>query len=95
MFNNRTYWCNDSKKIFNLALENKSMDQIADILIKDKVPIPTVIKGKRRKLNMDIVDLWNTSTIRNLLENEMYKGMMVQCKTTTLNHKSKKIILSK
>ena len=80
------------KRIFDLALENKSMDQIADILIEDKVPIPTIIKGNARTLNMDIVDLWNTSTIRDLLENEMYKGTMVQCKTTTLSHKSKKII---
>lgn len=80
------------KRIFNLALENKSLDQIADILIKDKVPIPTIIKGNKRDLNIDLVDLWNTSTIRDLLENEMYKGTMVQCKTTTLSHKSKKII---
>ena len=30
--------------------------------------------------------------LRDLLKNEMYKGTMVQCKTTTLSHKSKKII---
>lgn len=80
------------KRIFNLALENKSINQIADILIKEKVPIPTILKGNKRCLNLDLVDLWNTSTIRYLLENEMYKGTMVQCKTTTLSHKSKKII---
>lgn len=80
------------KRIFNLALENKSINQIADILIKEKVPIPTILKGNKRCLNLDLVDLWNTSTIRDLLENEMYKGTMVQCKTTTLSHKSKKII---
>lgn len=80
------------KRIFNLALENKSLDQIANILIEDKIPIPTIVKGNKRNLNIDIVDLWNTSTIRDLLENEMYKGTMVQCKTTTLSHKSKKII---
>ena len=80
------------KRIFSLVLENKSLDQIADILIEDKVPIPTILKGNKRNLNIDLVDLWNTSTIRDLLENEMYKGTMVQCKTTTLSHKSKKII---
>ena len=80
------------KRIFNLALENKSINQIADILIKEKVPIPTILKGNKRCLNLDLVDLWNTRTIRDLLENEMYKGTMVQCKTTTLSHKSKKII---
>ena len=80
------------KRIFNLALENKSLDRIADILIEDKTPIPTIIKGNKRNLNIDLVDLWNTNTIKDLLENEMYKGTMVQCKTTTLSHKSKKII---
>ena len=80
------------KRIFNLALENKNLDQIASILIKEKVPIPTIIKGNKRDLNIDLIDLWDTNTIRDLLENEMYKGTMVQCKTTTLSHKSKKII---
>lgn len=80
------------KRIFNLALENKNLDQISEILIEDKVPIPTMIKGNKRDLNLNLIDLWSTSTIRDLLENEMYKGTMVQCKTTTLNHKSKKII---
>ncbi len=80
------------KRIFNLALENKSTDQIANILIEDKVPIPTLVKGNKRDLNTDLIELWSTSTIRDLLENEMYKGTIVQGKTTTLSHKSKKII---
>ena len=45
------------KRIFSLALENKSMDQIADILIEDKVPIPTIVKGNKRDLNLDLVDM--------------------------------------
>ena len=40
----------DELSKFDLALENKSMEQIADILIKDKVPIPTIIKGNKRNL---------------------------------------------
>lgn len=80
------------KRIFDLALENKSLDEIADILIKDEVPIPTIIKGNKRNLNLDLVEIWDTETIRDILENEMYTGTMVQCKTTTLSHKSKKII---
>lgn len=80
------------RKIFDLALENKSLNEIADILIKDNVPIPTIIKGNKRNLNLDLIDLWNANTIRDILENEMYIGTMVQCKTTTLSHKSKKII---
>jgi len=80
------------KKIFALALENKSLDEIADVLIEDKVPIPSIIKGNKRNLNLDVVEIWDTSTIKDILQNEMYTGTMVQGKTTTLSHKSKKII---
>ncbi len=77
------------KRIFALAKNNKSPADIADILVKEKVPIPTVMKGNHRKLNEDILELWSTRTIRDILENEMYLGHMVQGKTTRLNHKSK------
>lgn len=80
------------KRIFNLVLEDKSLDKIADILIQEKIPIPTILKGNKRNLNEDLRDLWNTNTIREILENEIYKGVMVQCKTTTLSYKSKRIV---
>lgn len=78
------------KRIFKLALENNSIEAIAKILTKEKVPIPSVIKGHKRKLNLQGV--WSFETIKNILQNEMYLGNMVQGKTTRLNHKSKKIV---
>lgn len=80
------------KRIFKLALENKTPEEISNILIFDKVPIPTVIKGNKRKLNMDLKDLWSSDTIRDILKNKMYLGHMIQGKTAKLNYKSKKII---
>ena len=80
------------KTIFKLALENKTPEEISDILIYDKVPIPTIIKGNKRNLNVDLKDLWSPDTIRNILRNKMYLGHMIQGKTTKLNYKSKKII---
>lgn len=80
------------KRIFTLAKENNSLDNISKILIEEKVPIPTMIKGCKRGLNQDLLELWNTETIREILQSEMYLGHMVQGKTTRLNHKSKKII---
>lgn len=80
------------KRIFDLVLENKRLDEIADILIADKVPIPSIIKGNNRNLNLDIIEIWDTGTIKDILENEMYTGTMVQGKTTRLSHKSKKIV---
>ncbi len=80
------------KRIFDLALENKSLDTIADILINDKVPIPTIIKGNKRNLDTNLIELWSPDTIREILQNEMYLGYMIQGKTTKLSYKSKKII---
>ena len=80
------------KRIFALAKENRSLDDIANILIKEKIPIPSIIKKSHRKLNKDILEIWSTDTIRDILQNEMYLGHMIQGKTTRLNHKSKKII---
>ena len=80
------------KRIFKLAKENNSVDDIAQKLIEEKVPIPTIIKNNKRILNQDLIELWNKDTIRKILRNEMYLGHMIQGKTTRLNHKSKKII---
>ncbi len=80
------------KRIFNLAEKNYSIDSIATILDKEKIPIPTILKGTSRNLNKDLKDLWSSDTIRDILRNEMYLGHMVQGKTTRLNHKSKTII---
>ena len=80
------------QRIFKLALENNSVDTIAKILIEEKVPIPTLIKGYKRKLDKNLIDLWSPDTIRKILKNQTYLGYMVQGKTTKLNHKSDKII---
>ena len=80
------------KKIFDLAKNNYSLDAISNILIKDKIPIPTVIKGNKRIMNNDLIELWSTNTIKKILQNEIYLGHMIQGKTTRLNHKSKTTI---
>lgn len=80
------------KRIFKLALEEKTSEEISDILIADKVPIPTIIKGNKRDLNVELKDLWSSYTISDILRNKTYLGHMVQGKTTKLNYKSKKII---
>ena len=80
------------KRIFKLTLKNKTPEEISNILIDDKVPIPTIIKGNKRDLNVDLKDLWSADTIRDILRNKMYLGHMIQGKTTRLNYKSKKII---
>lgn len=80
------------KYIFKLFLRTHCCMTVADILTKENVPIPSLIKGTKRNLNSDIVELWRSETIKEILSNEMYLGHMVQGKTTKLNHKSKRII---
>lgn len=80
------------KRIFELALEEKTPSEIADILVAEKVPIPTMIKGNKRNLDQSLLELWSPDTIRDILQNEMYLGNMVQGKTARLNYKSKKVI---
>ena len=77
------------ERIFNLALSNMSLDKIVKILIKEKVPLPSVIKNNKRNLS---INLWSTRTIKSILQNEIYLGHMIQGKTTRLNHKSNKVI---
>lgn len=80
------------KKIFKLALEGKNPEEISNILTEEKVPIPTLIKGYKRKLNQEVVDIWSSGTVTDILQNEMYLGHMIQGKTTKLNYKSNRII---
>ena len=81
------------KKIFNLAKENKNPSTIANILTNEKIPIPTILKGNKRNIKKELLDLWSSETIKKILTNEMYLGHMIQGKTTRLNHKSKKKII--
>ncbi len=93
--NNKYHFIIDEKgkeivqRIFNLALANNSIDKIAKILIKEHIPLPSIIKKNKRNLN---INLWSNNTIKTILQNEIYLGHMIQGKTTRLNHKSKKII---
>jgi len=80
------------KLIYNLAKENKCLNEITDTLNRKKIPIPTIIKGNKRNLNPKFINLWSNSTVKKILQNEMYLGHIIQGKTTKLNFKSKKII---
>ncbi len=80
------------RRIFKMFLEGSSLNEIANILTKEGVPIPSVSKGYKRKLDANLGEYWKETTIKNILRNEVYCGYMIQGKTTRLNHKSKKTI---
>ncbi len=80
------------RRIFKMFLEGKTLSLIADILTKEGVPIPSISKGYKRRIDANVGEYWKETTIKNILKNEVYCGYMIQGKTTRLNHKSKKTI---
>lgn len=84
-------------KIFNLYLEGNGVQHIAYILNTKGIPNPT----KYKQINgLNYVNssqknefgLWNKTTIKRILKNQVYIGNMVQGKRKKINYKSKKII---
>jgi DNA invertase Pin-like site-specific DNA recombinase len=82
--------------IFNLYLQGNGTQRIANILNERKIPSPT--KYKRIKgLNYinpsakETYELWNKTTVKRMLKNEMYIGNMVQHKRAKMSYKSKKV----
>ena len=88
------------RNIFNWRQSGVSIHRIADKLNKGGVPcpmeyrlsqkeyVPTTFRSKRKAK-------WYYTSVRRILENEMYLGTMVQGKSTTPNHRVKKRILTK
>lgn len=74
------------KKIFNLATNNKSVNEICMMLDRKKIEPPSVYKNKK------LSGKWSPSTIHNILKNRVYLGELVQCRQAKLNYKSKKRI---
>ncbi|NMM65370.1 recombinase family protein [Clostridium sp. P21] len=82
--------------IFKLYLQGNGIQHIVHILNEKGIPNPT--KYKRLKgfkyVNSQAKDqsgLWNKTTIKRILKNEMYLGNMVQHKRQKVSYKSKKI----
>lgn len=68
------------RQIFNSYLLGKGFDSIAKELLKEGIPTPSEIAGKRNSSS-----LWHGSTIRGILENPHYIGHLVQQRETTIN----------
>ena len=80
------------KLIFRKFLEGMGTKQIASFLSKEKVPIPSDYTNKTRGSKSLNYGLWQQSTIKFILDNEVYTGTVVQGKTKKLSFKSKKMV---
>lgn len=78
------------KRIFSMALDGKSSKQIADILSKDKVSIPSVYANLNRGRKSFAYGLWCSRTISEMLTNLTYIGNVTQGKRKKIGYKIKK-----
>lgn len=82
------------RKIFDLYINGMGQLKIAQYLNEKGVPNPTMYKKlmglKYRNCNSSSQGSWSASTIRMILNNEMYIGNMVQHRKESVSYKSKK-----
>ena len=82
------------KKIFTLARNNKTPYQIRTILTEESVPTSSMIRKDNRTKNGYAAKegIWNTKTIKCILQNQLYVGDLVQNRRTKINYKLKKTV---
>ncbi len=83
--------------IFNRYLEGEGSSKITKYLNESGVPNPTKYKQNcgESYVNSSATDdlgLWNRTTIKRILKNEMYTGSMVQGVSKKVSYKSKKMM---
>ena len=86
------------KKIFKMTLELKSKNEIVDELNKEGIYPPSKYKAKVIKVTSEATKVsskWTTEMIRQILNNEVYIGNMVQGKVTKPRRKSNKRVKTK
>lgn len=80
------------RKIFSLALEGKSKNQIINQLFNEHIPTPSQIRNVNRTFKYSELGYWNTTTIRSILSNELYTGDMVQNRRSRISYKVRNIV---
>ncbi len=84
------------KRIFRLCIEGYGPSQIAGILTKDKILIPSahaISKGYANFRNPDNPTKWCEKTIAAILERKEYLGHTINFRTKRKSYKEKKTIL--
>lgn len=80
------------KLIYEKYLAGFGTMQIADFLSKKKIPIPSDYNKRKRGTKSVSYGLWQQSTVRFILSNEIYTGTVIQGKRKKVSFKSKKFI---
>ena len=85
------------KMIFSLCSEGKGPRVIANALQKKKIPKPTMYRFMTEGIYGAVTDTedmygWNDRTVAGILDNEIYLGHTVNCRTTVVSYKDKRVI---
>lgn len=88
------------QKIYSLYIEGYSIKRICYILTEAMIPTPTVYKHSKgyayKNPNCNSVSykygIWSPTTVRNILTNTTYLGILTQGKEKKPSYKSKRII---
>lgn len=85
------------KTIYNLYLEGYGAKRIAVMLNDRGIPNPTKYKQSKglNYVNASTADsfgLWNKTTVKRILKDEVYIGNMLQGKRRKVSYKSKKVV---
>jgi site-specific DNA recombinase len=84
------------RKIYSLYLGGNGTQHIANVLNKEGIPNPTKYKERQglKYKNAAVKDnfgLWNKTTVKRILKNQIYVGDMVQNKYKKVSYKSKRL----
>ena len=83
------------KRIFDLFLSGKKINQIREIFNEERIPTFSVTRNrnfKRNGSNGDIYGDWSNTTIKKILKNRLYTGDMIQNRRRRISYKYRKII---
>lgn len=79
------------KQVFDLYINGYGSCAIAEILTREKVPTPVMIKCSEKAINKaDHPEIWKHSSVNNILKNKVYTGCLIQHKVQNVSYKSKK-----
>lgn len=75
--------------IFTLYANGQNGREIADVLNKRHTPSPSMILRERTGKNYTCSEFWSSTSIYNIVKNQVYIGNMVQGKRVNISFKSK------
>ncbi len=79
------------KKIFDLYISGYGSSKIAEILTKEEIPTPIMLKNKEKNLiKCNHPQIWKHCSVRNIIKNPIYTGVLIQHTSQNINYKIKK-----